>query len=209
MAFSTALKNDFHKTFEVSNTIDELEKFAVRDTTYARLMAVGDGGHNSHFIASMIASWVVGDGCLPARLGLSNKTFVRFLAFNFPGVDIQPLAPKEEMDFDRLPERDDLIALMTDERVGRDDNELWIAEIVAAACMGMDHLWQDLGLWSRRELSEMLQYNFPALADRNDRDMKWKKFLYKQLCDKQGVYVCRSPSCDVCSDYNVCFGPEE
>lgn len=98
---------------------------------------------------------------------------------------------------------------MLDARAGIDETEQWLAEIIAAACLGMDHLWQDMGLWSRKELSDLLQRNFPALAVLNDRDMKWKKFLYKQLCDQQGIYVCRAPSCDVCADYNVCFGPEE
>jgi nitrogen fixation protein NifQ len=49
---------------------------------------------------------------------------------------------------------------------------------------------------------------FPALAARNDRDMKWKKFLYKQLCEREEIFICRSPSCAVCSDQRLCFGPE-
>lgn len=98
---------------------------------------------------------------------------------------------------------------MLEARAGLDDSETWLAEIVACACMGMDHLWQDMGLWSRKELSELMHRNFPALAQRNDRDMKWKKFLYKQLCEQEGIYVCRAPSCDVCSDYLNCFGPED
>lgn len=194
---------------EVPSEYCWFDKVAERDTTYIRLIAASRGCRNSHLLACMIASWMVGEGALPARLGLSNKVFIKLLETNFPGVDLQPFPDKEEMDFDRMPERDDLIALMMDERAGADDNEQWIAELIASACMGMDHLWQDLGLWSRSELSEMLQHNFPALAARNDRDMKWKKFLYKQLCDKQGIYVCRAPSCDVCSDYSFCFGPEE
>lgn len=83
-----------------------------------------------------------------------------------------------------------------------------MASIVATACMGLDHLWQDLGLWSRNELSALLHTNFPILAARNIRDMKWKKFLYKQLCEREGIYVCRAPSCDVCADYALCFGSE-
>jgi len=81
--------------------------------------------------------------------------------------------------------------------------------IVATGCMANDHLWQDLGLWSRRDLSELMARNFPTLAAKNDRDMKWKKFLYKQLCEREGVYLCRAPSCAVCCDYAKCFGPEE
>lgn len=32
-----------------------------------------------------------------------------------------------------------------------------------------------MGLWQRSELSALLTYNFPALAERNSKDMKWKK----------------------------------
>ncbi len=39
--------------------------------------------------------------------------------------------------------------------------------------------------------------------------MKWKKFIYKQLCITEGIYTCRAPSCEVCADYADCFGPEE
>ena len=72
-----------------------------------------------------------------------------------------------------------------------------------------DHLWQDLGLWSRKDLGTLMQLNFPQLAARNDKDMKWKKFLYKQLCIAEGIYTCRAPSCEVCADYQHCFGPED
>ena len=50
--------------------------------------------------------------------------------------------------------------------------------------------------------------NFRTLAERNTQDMKWKKFLYKQLCISEGIYICRAPSCEVCVDYAACFAPE-
>ena len=75
--------------------------------------------------------------------------------------------------------------------------------------MADNHLWQDLGLPSRKELSLLMQTHFTGLAQRNSGDMKWKKFLYRQLCERAGLMVCRSPSCGVCSDYQACFGPEK
>ena len=84
-----------------------------------------------------------------------------------------------------------------------------MAHVVAAGCMASDHLWQDLGLWRRADLTALMRRNFPALAARNVKDMKWKRFLYKQLCEAEGIYVCRAPSCEVCSDYHACFGPED
>lgn len=75
--------------------------------------------------------------------------------------------------------------------------------------MADNHLWQDLGLPSRKELSLLMQTHFASLAKLNAGDMKWKKFLYRQLCEREGLTLCRSPSCGVCSDYPQCFDPEE
>ena len=83
------------------------------------------------------------------------------------------------------------------------------ARAVAVACLGDDHLWQDLQLASRAELSALLRHWFPALVEKNRIDMKWKKFLYKQLCEREEVFVCKAPSCAVCHDHPRCFGPEE
>ena len=66
-----------------------------------------------------------------------------------------------------------------------------------------------LGLQVRGLPSLLMVRNFPRLAARNDRDMKWKKFLYKLLCETEGIYTCCAPSCAVCVDYHVCFGPED
>ena len=71
-----------------------------------------------------------------------------------------------------------------------------------------NHLWQDLGLGSRSELSALMARWFPALVAKNAFDMKWKKFLYRQLCEREQLLICRSPSCAVCSDHDLCFGPE-
>jgi nitrogen fixation protein NifQ len=83
-----------------------------------------------------------------------------------------------------------------------------MAHILAVACLGDNHLWQDLQLSSRAELSSLMGHWFPALVARNHQDMKWKKFLYKQLCEREQLFICKAPSCAVCSDFNHCFGPE-
>ncbi|HLO96423.1 MAG TPA: nitrogen fixation protein NifQ [Burkholderiaceae bacterium] len=83
-----------------------------------------------------------------------------------------------------------------------------VAEVIALACLGDNHLWQDLQLASRAELSALIERYFPRLAARNHAQMKWKKFLYKQLCEREDVFICKSPSCAVCTDHALCFGPE-
>ena len=107
-------------------------------------------------------------------------------------------------------EKDDLIRyIQTRAAYPEREETRWIVSILVAGCLGEDHLWQDLGLWSRQDLSGLIAYNFPQIKAANDKDMKWKKFLYKQLCEAEGIYVCRAPSCDVCVDYPRCFGPED
>jgi nitrogen fixation protein NifQ len=181
-----------------------------RTQLHARLMACSRGRSNDEVLARMLASQATGSGALPLRLGLGVNDFNAMLDRHFPGAGrLLPLVAASLPDDDRDAERAELRVLMLSQRAGRDRAEEWIASIVATGCMGGDHLWQDLGLWARKDVTELMRANFPALAAKNDRDMKWKKFLYKQLCIQEGIYTCRSPSCEVCADYKVCFGPEE
>ena len=83
-----------------------------------------------------------------------------------------------------------------------------LAWALAFACLEPNHLWQDLHLPSRAELSQLMHDWFPTLATRNVAHMKWKKFLYKQLCERENLFICKSPSCQTCSDHPLCFGPE-
>ena len=106
-------------------------------------------------------------------------------------------------------EKDDLVNLLKNAGKPGIIEIDWVIGVIVAGSLGSDHLWQDLGLWSRSQLGAMLQYNFPELAAKNDQDMKWKKFLYKQLCEAEGLYLCRVPSCAVCIDYAKCYGSEE
>ncbi len=182
-----------------------------RHAVYARLLAYRRGQPNDDILARMLATQAAGGGSLPPGLGLNLKDYQALLAWHFPGA-VPPRIPRRPppvWDARLLEEKDELINLLRLHRAGQDPSELWLSEIVAAGCMANNHLWEDLGLWSRRDLSELMIRNFPVLAARNDRDMKWKKFLYKQLCEQEGVYLCRAPSCAICNDYVHCFGPEE
>jgi len=175
---------------------------------YAELMAHAAGLPNDEVFAQMITSQISGVGSLPPGLGLDEKDFTELLAQHFPGVELV-MRNADAVDDPRAPERDDVLGLLLEHRANRNMSEQWMAEVVTAACMANDHLWQDLGLWSREYLSRLMKLNFPALAAKNVHDMKWKKFLYKQLCEQEGINACRAPSCEYCTDYLKCFGPEE
>ncbi len=185
-------------------TIDDRQYY------YQELMAVADGDPNCIWLAQIIASWLVADGVLPDALALTEEQFASLLVRRFSGYSLNVKSAKGvPLDFNRMLEKQDLEQYLRQfAAYNSPDSEVLIA-IIVAACLGNDHLWQDLGLWSRRDLSTLLQHNFPRLAAANSGDMKWKKFLYKQLCEAEGFYVCRAPSCDVCKDYSLCFGAED
>jgi nitrogen fixation protein NifQ len=83
-----------------------------------------------------------------------------------------------------------------------------LAFLVARRATRPNHLWQDLGLANRGELSKLMLRHFTALARRNDQDMKWKKFFYRMICRDDGFSMCVAPCCSECSDFDSCFGSE-
>ena len=83
-----------------------------------------------------------------------------------------------------------------------------LAAVVARRALRPNHLWQDLGLRHRRELSWLMSRHFEGLAAKNGQDMKWKKFLYRTICRDEGFVLCTAPSCGECSDFDQCFGDE-
>ena len=112
---------------------------------------------------------------------------------------------------DDFDEFGDLVALLREQAtVGQDATlSLCLAHAVATACMGANHLWQDLGLPERGMLTRLMAEHFAPLKARNHGDMRWKKFFYRELCAIAEVPICKSPSCAECVDQPVCFGPEE
>ncbi|MBW9266774.1 MAG: nitrogen fixation protein NifQ [Candidatus Thiodiazotropha sp. (ex. Lucinisca nassula)] len=178
-------------------------------TAYARLMAARRGGAVEETLARILASWMAGEGAMPVWLGMDEREFRRMMQHHFPNLDTcEMLGIGSELDSERGAEMDDLRKLLLASRTTHSQSETWMTDIVIAGCLGSDHLWQDLGLWERSDLTRLMLENFRPLAIRNTQDMKWKKFLYKQLCETEGIYTCRAPSCEVCADYVACFGPE-
>lgn len=173
---------------------------------------------NHDFLTIILFSQRSGKGCLPFHLGLSQDQFNTLVDFHFkelkssiaeaPGVNENAEIRQELLDL-RRDEWLDIVKLLISHSRFKDHSETWIAHIIAAACMGGDHLWRDLGLPTRQSLRALFDLNFPELASKNTGDMRWKKFLYRQLCEEGGHFVCRSPTCETCPTYDECFGDEE
>jgi len=151
----------------------------------------------------------------PAMLGLAEEHFTSLMESYFPralqnaGLRLSNGTGVPGCEAMRSEEFGDLLELLLEHRTHPDKESEWLAFAIATACMGNDHLYQDMGLPNRQILSSLLSEYFTGLFALNTGNMKWKKFFYKQLCNRSGVNACRAPSCQVCADYLKCFGPED
>ena len=156
-----------------------------------------------------------GNSALPNLLGLDTKEFYSLLSARAAITSIHCSADsntkadiREELLSLREDEWQELVDLLLAHAKDTALETKCLAKILAAGCMGSHHLWQDLGLPDRKSLSDLISYAFPALALKNNKNMRWKKFFYRQLCEEGGHFICRSPSCETCPTYNECFGDE-
>jgi len=181
----------------------------------ARLLGWGRGDPIEAPLASLIATQWIGAGALPPRLGLRAWGFRALVRRTFPGWPAHRAVPMPRRAVAcRLhepgiaAERADLEALLRSGCAAPNPANRALSRVLAVGCLGYGHMWRDMGFASRAELRAMLFAVSPRLAGRNIHDMKWKKFLYRELCRSEAGYVCRSPSCDACPGYADCFGPE-
>ncbi|RDK03351.1 nitrogen fixation protein NifQ [Paraburkholderia lacunae] len=86
------------------------------------------------------------------------------------------------------------------------DDAHCLASIIAHACLRPDHLWRDLGLTGREEVTWMLTRYFPTLVVLNTANLRWKKFLAQQRALSLGQPRGPAPGCPGCEDYGYCFG---
>ncbi|MGJ5205444.1 nitrogen fixation protein NifQ [Bradyrhizobium sp. HKCCYLR20261] len=169
-----------------------------------------DFDFDRHVIASILAVSAMEHGALAERAGLSTVELIALLAQLFPAaaidstwLPINGAAPAPD---------DDEIAmvrdLLTAQRSTDGDVSRWLAAMVARRAMEPNHLWEDLGLRERSELSRLLMRHFGPLASRNTRNMRWKRFFYRMLCEDDGFVMCTTPVCTQCNDFALCFGEE-
>ena len=107
---------------------------------------------------------------------------------------------------------DDEVAMVRDlllaHRSTPGDDSRWLAAMIARRAMEPNHLWEDLGLRDRSELSRLLARHFAPLAARNTKNMRWKRFFYRTLCEADDFVMCSTPVCSSCTDFELCFGDE-
>ncbi|NVO16716.1 MAG: nitrogen fixation protein NifQ [Rhodoplanes sp.] len=167
-----------------------------------------DDDFDTHVFASLIAVAAAEGGPVHIRLGLGAAELRRLIARRFPGAVLLLRAEEGEGapcdDDEVVMLRDLLLASRTDES---DDSSL-LAAMVARRALEPNHLWEDLGLRDRSELTRLLMRHFGPLARRNVRNMRWKRFFYRTLCESDGFVMCATPVCSACADFDACFGEE-
>jgi len=147
---------------------------------------------------------------LPQALALPKGELAALTARHAPGhvTAVAALADACADTGEEAIEEADLRAYIAEHGARGSAEERWLAAVLARRSLEPNHLWQDMGFRDRRELNAMFRRHFPALVARNANDMKWKKFFYRELCEREGMTLCKSPNCDVCEDVTVCFEEE-
>ena len=163
-----------------------------------------DTSFDRHVLAAILAVASTEPGGIGAGAGLAAPDLAALMAQWFPFAVGRCQSAGATEDDEVAMVRDMLLTQRsTDGDVGR-----WLAAMVARRAVEPNHLWEDLGLRDRSELSRLLMRHFAPLAVRNTGNMRWKRFFYRMLCEQDGFVMCSTPVCTDCSDFNVCFGDE-
>lgn len=167
-----------------------------------------DFSFDRHVLACILAAGVMEGGRLFEKVGLSSDELAALLEQEYPSVRIKGddllLGHKRNDSDEVIMLRDLLLA----QRSTEGDTGHWLAAMIARRVMEPNHLWADLGLRNRGELSRLLNRHFALLARRNINNMRWKRFFYRTLCEDEGLILCTTPVCTECKDFNHCFGDE-
>lgn len=167
-----------------------------------------DFSFDRHVLSCILAAGVMEGGLLFEKVGLSSSELAELLEQEFPSVRIEGddllLGSKRDDNDEVTMVRDLLLA----QRSTEGDTGRWLAAMIARRVMEPNHLWADLGLRNRGELSRLLNRHFWPLARRNVNNMRWKRFFYRTLCEDEGLILCTTPVCTNCKDFNHCFGDE-
>lgn len=187
------------------------------ERTYRWLMEaaapeIGDGSFDAHVCASILALALAqareDNVGLAATSGLDADALLALGERLFPGVadGLAALAGAAPAPSTEEESARDLLLMY-----GTGDYAFLhpLATMIARRCQEPHHLWQDLGLRNRGELSELMTRHFTRLKLKNSADMKWKKFIYRMVCASEGFSLCPAPVCSDCDDFASCFGSEE
>lgn len=90
-------------------------------------------------------------------------------------------------------------------RAPEPDTTQWVSSVLAHACLRPDHLWRDLGLSGREDVTALLARHYPGLVSRNVNNLRWKKFLAYTAREHAGLPTAAAPGCSGCEDEGFCY----
>ncbi len=167
-----------------------------------------------HLFACLLAVAVQESHNFSARLGLAKSDITSILKRYFPAVSYDFLSQSAIPEIEPLPEYSEevisiLISHVPIEPCTHDLlTSVWLCYIIVARAALPGHLWVAMGLFERSQLTAAIRRHLPSLAAANHQNMRWKRYLFKQVCDLNGGVMCKAPNCGVCSDYALCFAEE-
>jgi nitrogen fixation protein NifQ len=169
-------------------------------------------GFDAHVVASILAVGISESAnvlaAIPYAVGLDGDDLANLAATMFPHA--QPILARLRGHAAGVPSDDEacLRQLLRGHTTEATALQMRLADMLARRCLRPNHLWQDLGLRNRRELSWLMARHFEPLASGNRHDMKWKKFFYRTICRDEGFSLCAAPVCSECDDFANCFDEE-
>lgn len=167
-----------------------------------------DLSFDRHVLASILAVAAMENGAVAERAGLAVEDLTNLMVHWFPAACAMGVAWHAE----GAKADDEEVAMVRDlllaQRSSDGDTGRFLAAMIARRAMEPNHLWEDLGLRDRSELTRLLARHFGPLAARNTNNMRWKRFFYRALCESDGFVMCTTPVCTECRDFELCFGDE-
>ena len=168
-----------------------------------------------HLFACLIAVAAQETKEIEAAIGLDVSDLNSLMSLFFPGQKREVLLKHSPSTQGVPPEcNEEVLSILISHLPENNDSCLYfvsrcLASILAARTALPGHLWVAMGLTERPQLTAAIRRHLPSLAEANSQNMRWKRYLYKQVCDLNGGVMCKAPNCGVCSDYNLCFVEED
>lgn len=167
----------------------------------------GDANFDRHVLASILALASSEGGSLAAQVGLTDTELGDLFSHWFSARGIESCGDHQASVVD-ADEIEMVREILLENRSSEGEFGRWLAAMIARRAMEPNHLWEDLGLRDRSELTRLIARHYAPLARRNDKNMRWKRFIYRMMCENDGFVMCSTPVCSNCADYALCYGAE-
>jgi nitrogen fixation protein NifQ len=204
------------ESYGASRDVDGLKTISCPADVYRRLMGVdpeaaridSDDAFDRHVIACIVSVAASEPGALTERLGLTREGLEALRANYFGDCDLELQDDDGAANAADAEESQLVRDILLEHLSPQDQQGRLLAAMIARRALEPNHLWEDLGLRNRAELTRLMERRFASLAARNDKNMRWKRFIYRLMCENDGFVMCATPVCTNCADYLTCFGEE-